>query len=450
MNSEDPETYLRRFAETQLRRLTAGEATAAECASHVDSVAVAFEETGALDREVTARVSHDLRLALAARSPGPGPPRQRDRGLAQRRARCSGPRTRIREASPEDAVVMPADAVLRPRGEDGDEDVYLLAYVASQGRAWFSVAARTSEPLVPRRHSSPMSARNPRALPSDRYRPTFAGRGMTAADNAGRDYVLNFSGSGGEWYLGRLMIHPAPPPDTEWLDVRCGGESARIRLRAMPPVAMATTRPLAIEPGEEYLLRRAEEMLASSAPLVAGAAPGMTGITSVILALRAVGLVPEDSPVPGQFTALAERLGAAGELTAEPGALPGRWAASLEASAPPSEDSPVAAASLAAVIPETEGISVRLAGLVTLPGTGTVLFGGLRASSFPRRSLWLRDDAGRWHSLSVLGSSRQGCDHTFQAAVKPPLGPETSRIEFYVTGAETEVRADIPLTWWAS
>jgi hypothetical protein len=52
-------------------------------------------------------------------------------------------------------------------------------------------------------------------------------------------------------------------------------------------------------------------------------------------------------------------------------------------------------------------------------------------------------------TVSGWASTSDG-HHTFQAGVEPPLGPETTAVEFFVTGPETEVRAALPLTWWIS
>jgi hypothetical protein len=494
--SEDaPESYLRRFAEAQLRRLVAGEATAADCASRVDAVAAAFEGTGVLDGEQAEDIAADLDVALAARSPERGTLLHAGRraqvsalrgeaGFARIFARNAQLRARgigesgDGEDSTAEALVVPAGAVLRLRHNGVDEDVYVLSYVVASGRAWLSVAARTSEPRIPRRHASPPSTRNPRVRQPSPKPSTFAGNGLTAVDDAGRTYSLGFSGGGGHWYLGRLSVFPAPPPGVSWLEIRSGGESARLDLTARPPAIEVTVRAVARGAGEAYLLRRAEALLGFPAAEAGLVAAEVTGLASAVPALRAVGMLPDDSPIPGQLATLAERMGAPGRMVAEPGELPERWAGVLDVGGSPADagadasfamvaggvgalmitggtgaddHGPVAAAHLAAALPEADGVAVQLAGLVTLPGAGTLIFGGLRAwSEDGGQSLWLRDDAGCWHAVSIRGWSGNGSSYTFQAAVVPPVGPDTSRVEFYVTGATTEVRAAIPLTWWTS
>ena len=494
MSTESAESYLRRFAEAQLRRLAAGEATAADCASRVDAVAAAFEGTGVLDGEQAENVAADLDVALAARSPERGTLLHAGRRAqvsvlrgeagfarifarnAQMRARGIGESGDGEDSSGE-VLVVPAGAVLRLRDDGADEDVYLLSYVTTPGRAWLSVAARTTEPRIPRRHSSPPSTRNPRVRQSSPKPSTFAGNGLTAVDDAGRKYNLGFSGGGGHWYLGRLSVFPAPPPGVSWLEVRSGGESARLDLTARPPATEVTVRAVARGAGEAYLLRRAEALLGFPTAQAGLVAAEVTGLASAVPALRAVGMLADDSPVPGQLATLTERMGAPGRTIAEPGELPERWAGVLDVGGSPADAvaggpitmaaggigtmstggtgaddrGPVGAAHLAAVLPEADGVAVQLAGLVTLPEAGTLIFGGLRAwSEDGGQSLWLRDDAGCWHAVSIKGWSSNGSSYTFQAAVVPPVGPDTSRVEFYVTGATTEVRAVLPLTWWTS
>jgi hypothetical protein len=522
---DSPESYLRRFAESQLRRLAAGETTAADCASRVDAVAAAFEGTGMLEGEHAEAVADELDVALAARSPERGTLLHAGRRAqisvlrgtagfarifaraAQMRARGMGEGGGDPEDPGQDVSVIPAGAVLRLR-DHADEDIYLLSYVTTPGRAWLNVAARTAEPRLPRRHASPPSGRNagaqsrmlspggttppnPPARAGGPGRPprrdTFAGGGLTAVDDAGRKYDLRFSGGGGHWYLGRLSVSPAPPPDIAWLEVRCAGQSARLDLTAGTPQADMTVRPVADSAGEAYLLRRAEALLGhaggtdGTAGLAGLAAAEMTGLASAVPALRAVGVLPDDSPVPGQLAALAERMGAPGpgRLIAEPAELPERWAGVLDATgwgAPGEADAnstdsagsaddvvsaedegstddadAIAAAHLTGALPEADGLAVHLAGLVTVPDEGTLIFGGLRAwSTDGGQSLWLRDDNGAWHTVSISGWSSNGGSYAFQAAVVPPVGPEVSHVEFYVTGATTQVRAVIPLTWWAS
>jgi hypothetical protein len=455
-----------------------------------------------LDAERAEAVRDDLYIALAARSPQWGPILH-----AGRRAQLSALRhpmgfgrifdraaqmrghgfgeSEDAEDPPGDVSVIPAGSVLRVRGDDADEDIYLLSYIATPRRAWLSVAARTSEPRVPRRHASPPSGRNARAQrPRE---PTFAGNGVTAVDDAGREYELSFGGGGGDWYLGRLTVSPLPPPGISWLEVRCGGQTARLDLTANGPGTDTTVRSVAGSAGEVYLLRRAEGLLGNAGEAEAGLARlavEVTGLASAVPALRAIGMLPDDSPVPGQLAALIERMGAPGRLIAEPGELPDRWAGVLDSgtradagTGSAATDGPgtggsgtsggssagerdadgsgtVAAAHLTAVLPEANGLSIQLGGMATLPGEGTLIFGGLRTRACEgdgEQSLWLRDDRGGWHAVSVRGWSSSGSgdsSYSFRAAVVPPVGPEVSRVEVYITGGTTEVRAVIPLTWW--
>ncbi|HEY1698322.1 MAG TPA: hypothetical protein VGG75_01215 [Trebonia sp.] len=511
MSSESAETYLRLFAEDRLRHLADGALTAAECDASVGAVAAAFQATGVLDRARADEIASQFSVAIAARStetslsphqprrtraavlrgsgrvsprhpPRPGMPAGPAPGLAAQAGAAAGASGRTR--------VVPVGAVLRTQGggQAGDsttasEDIYLLAYVAIPGRAWLDVAARTSEPPA-RRPASPPSGRNAgarKARPS-----TFAGGGMTATDNDGQRYTLGFSGGGGTWYLGRLTLSPPPPPALEWLDISCGGRTVRADLRAQPPEAECHVRKPDATAGEAYLLRRAEAILFRPAR----AATEATGLASIVPALRAVGALPARSEVPGQVAALLKRLAVPGPAIAAPGGLPARWAAVLAArasaardpatrdsaagsSAAPggggdeggaADDHALTAAHVAAVLPAADGIAVTLTGLITRAAEGTVIFGALQErppdSALEERppdsrwqeriSMWLADETGAWHSVTVSGwsSNARGC--TFTADVVPPLTPTTTTttIEFYVTSPETEVRAAIPVTWW--
>lgn len=480
MSGEDPESYLRRFAEGQLRRLAGGEASAADCASRVDAVAAAFEGTGVLDRERAEAVAADLDVAFAARSPERDTPLHAGRraqvsalrgetGLASMfarnapiprnsplardplpSARCAGGGEEP-ASPPAQATVVPVGAVLRVREDGRDEDVYLLSYASVPGKAWVNVAVDASQGQAP-----PAGAARVGGGPGARHR-------MSAVDDAGRRYRLGFSGSGQALSLGQMSLQPVPPPGTAWLEVRCGGESARIDLGETGTDAEATVRTVAGSAGEAYLLRRAEILLTRPLRIVAAE---VAGLASAVPALRAVGALPEHSPVPGQVAALAERMGAPGRGIAEPGELPERWAGIAAARSSPAADDTagetVAAAHLSAVLPEADGLAIHLAGLATLPGSGTLIFGGLRAGtenndqpgngrpafSPGQTALWLRDDAGGWHTVSIRGWSSHGGNYTFRAAVEPPVGPRVSCVTFYVAGATTEIRAVVPLTWW--
>lgn len=363
------------------------------------------------------------------------------------------------------ASVTPAGTVLRLRDHGADEDVYLLALVATPVRAWLSVAARTDEP-PPGRRTMPLRQPGRTAGGAGSRRPAqrpaaFARAAMTAVDSAGQRYGLTFSGSGGTWYLGRLALSPAPPPGITWLEVSWAGHSARIDLTARPPDAELSVHPASAGPGEAYLRQRAE-MLLDHPALAPAEAPAMA---AVVPALRAAGLLAADSPMPGQVAALLQWLGAPGRIVAGPaGDLPPRWASVLEATWPDghrrhtsARGRRVAAAHLTAAAPEADGIAVTLAGLATWADGGTVVFGALHprpdaageTSAAP--SLWLRDDSGHWHSVSISGWSSDGSksgSYPFQAEVVPPLPPTTVAVEFFVTGPTAEVRAAIPLTWW--
>jgi hypothetical protein len=504
MSNESAETYLRQFAESLLRQVAGGRLTPDECSSRVRAVAAAFEGTGELDAGLADSVHGDVEVALAARSADagtlmhlgrrapisvrPGPPGV-SRWLARSAGGPGGERNGSHEGSLRGIRVTPVGAVLRVRADatradrtgddDGDEDIYLLGFVARPGRAWLAVAARTNERPA-RRPASPRSSRGAGA--KRRTPTTFAGGGMTAVDDAGQRYDLSFSGGGGEWYLGRLTLNPAPPAGLGRLDVRCGTESVRVDLTARARAVAVTTLPLAVGRAEAYLLRRAETLLTRPALATAEAA----GMADVVPALRASGALAGDSPVPGQIAALCERLGTPGRVIAMPGRLPERWENFLAATGTrdgtgsgtgagaeqltwrtsPADASALDAARLAVALRAGDGIIIVLAGLITGTDGITIIFGGLYLGADPSAAaadadpaMWVRDDAGGWHSVSISGWSSDGNSGvTFQAVVVPPLSPATSEIEFHVTGshrpagpqAARQIRAVIPLEWWSA
>lgn len=484
MRNESAETYLRQFAEALLRHVTDGRLTSDECSSRVRAVATAFEGTGVLDAELADRVHGEVDVALAARSPdagtlphpgrraawsaGPGLPGVWDQFARSAAAQGWGTGPGAGKGgghggSTGEIAVTPVGAALRVRTDNADdEDIYLLGYVSRPGRAWLTVAARTNERPA-RRPASPPSARNAGAR-----RPApgpFAGGRMTAVDDAGRDYDLGFSGGGGEWYMGRLTLHPAPPAGIGWLDVRCGTESARVDLTAPARMTEVTTLPATTSPAEAYLLRRAEALLIRPAFAPAEASV----MADVVPALRAAGALASDSPVPGQVAALCEWLGAPGHPFTSPGPLPERWADFLAATGHGfgadlakagwtafEHADTIDAARLAATLPLEAGITLVLAGLVNGADGPTIIFGGLHLAGDPAAaavagnlSMWVRDEAGGWHSASVSGWSSDGNGVSFQAVLLPPLTPATSEIEFYVTGPHEQIRAVLPLEWWS-
>lgn len=481
MTSERAETYLRQLAEAELRRARTSE-TAADGATRVSAIAVAFEAAGVLDGQTFSDVVEGFRAALAARGLGssglPGSPgwrpfgftrtgfdsswnlfaemRRAQRGAAQRgaaSARPSGPDS-----------VTPVGALLTL--PDAGEDVYLLGFVAAPGRAWLSVAARTTEAPAARRvpHALPLLRRlgaatggagSRHAAPKPSWFPDAA---MTAVDNAAQHYSLHFSGRRGAWYLGLLALSPDPPQGITWLQVSHAGQSVRIDLTAGPPRATVSVHPLAASPGEAFLRQRAE-MLLHRPELVSR---DVATMTSMVAALRAVGALPAGSPVPGEVAALCERLGSARSAIADaPDDLPERWASVLAAGRDgrgrdtAGRRGRVAAANLAVVLPEADGVAVTLAGLIIRDGGRTSVLGVLHPSpdfaageTFSGPSMWLRDDSRCWHGVFISHWGLGTGSYPFQAEVVPPLPPATGAVELFVTGPTAEVRAAVPLTWW--
>lgn len=434
MESERAETYLRQLAEAQLRRArTAGNFM--EAVERTHGVAAAFIATDVVSRPAAGEILADLRVAAAARHLAEPVGAQLLRSALQHR-RPPGIAPGVRPRLPPLPVrVIRVGRRLRLRADATDADLYLLALVATPVRAWLTAAAY-GLPRVP---------------------------GLTAVDDSGRTYRLgNASGmlyqSRSSAYEGEIGITPAPPPDAAWLEITCGRQTVRIGLAPARAAVEAVTSPLGLTLGERYLQARAEWLL--FAPNPARQAPLLAEVTA---ALTAVGMMPADSVLPGQLAALLAALKVpARSLPSLPGTLPERWASLLASPRPgapgPGGDGepggPPAAAHLTAALPAADDGAVTLAGLITKGGRTTVFgqFTGVPASFRGDAALppswWLRDDGGQWHAITMRSWSEDGFT-TFEASVLPPVRPAVTGVEVYVIGRTTEVRAALPLTWWA-
>ena len=115
-------------------------------------------------------------------------------------------------------------------------------------------------------------------------------------------------------------------------------------------------------------------------------------------------------------------------------------------------------AAVAAALPELEGIRLVLLGLHNYDG-GTWMnalalgqLPGLRQGplgldmAFPL-SMWVRDDAGRWHAARPAGWYDEGGEAALTLRLTPPLTRSSAWIEVLATGQSAEVRATLPLYW---
>jgi hypothetical protein len=403
-------------------------------------VAQALTAVGAVSVEVADQIQADVGLAVASRhrlvARGPGPGRIQS---APRRASWQ---------------VVPVGQVITIRDDDDlRRDVLVVAYVQSAGGA--------------------------RLIAADWPFGSFT---VTAADDRGVSYQIVWRG---EMAPRELLLRPDPPHQIRWLELTAAAGEPATRIDLSPPnpasVPDATVTRNAHSPGELLLDVIAARILTAVAPFrqrnpgqpaaanddlraFVGDGPG-----HIVAALHAAGLLPPDSPVPGQLAGLCARLGINGHgITAPPaGDLPERWHSMLarrrEPKPPPA---PGILAATVAELPELDGATIAIAGLhhgergtiMHLLATGVTLEDdwpyarGVR----PLPVLWIRDSDGRWHATRLDGLSPwadNGANPwtetsmvTMCLRIIPSLDRGTSWIEISATGRSAQVRATLPLS----
>jgi len=443
MDRERAETHLRLLAEAEPRRalkMPAGSIPGRWYSARLALVAQALAAVGAVGADVAAEIQADVVLAVASRHRldarlGPGPGRIRS---APRRASWR---------------VVPVGQVIKIQTDDLRRDLLLVAYVQSAGGARFIV---TEWPFRP-----------------------FA---FTAADDRGVSYQISWRG---EMAPRELQLRPDPPHLIRWLDLAtAAGEPAiRIDLDPQIPVPDVTVTRNAHSPGELLLDVIAARILTAAARFSQDDNPGQLAAASpelralgdgpghIVAALHAAGMLPPDSPVPGQLAGLCARLGIDGHgITAPPaGDLPERWQSMLT---PPSRkpqppSGPGILATTVAELPELDGAKIAIAGLhhgergtiMHLLATGVTPEGDWPYATGvgPLLVLWIRDSDGRWHATrpdSVVSpwgvnGANPWTDArmvTVWLRIIPPLDRGTAWIEISAAGRSAQVRATLPLS----
>ncbi len=280
-----------------------------------------------------------------------------------------------------------------------------------------------------------------------------------------------------------LLLRPDPPRQVRWLDLTtaAGKPATGIDLgpRNPAPAPEVTATPNAHSPGELLLDVIAARILTAVAPFAQGN-PGQRaanddlrafvgdGPGHIVAALHAAGLLPPDSPVPGQLAGLCARLGITGHgITAPPADdLPEQWHSMLTRRGPQPPPAPGILAATIAELPELDGATIAIAGLhhgergtiMHLLATGVTLEDdwpyarGVR----PLPVLWIRDSDGRWHTTRLDGLSPWGDTGsspwtdtrmvTVWLKIVPPLDQRTAWIEIHAAGRSAQVRATVPLS----
>ena len=480
MNREGAETFLRLLAEAELRGPTllppaprSPDAPVAVLSAALSRAAWALISVGALDSETAGGILDDVDFAVATRY-RPEPPeagvigaagsawatRQagsrrfataRPMGWFSRRAvsRPAARPSRAEGAGPDRYVPVGLMILFHDQTISGELDLMSYAHTASGAR--FAASWRARDPLGSRHYGLP---------PVDR---------IILNDDRGNRYDLLFTGAERPASSCDLGLHPDPPPDLRWLDITAPGEqTVRVDLDrpADRPALEVSERELSV--GEHLLNRVADRMLTMVPEFPSSVRPAPlsnlgTGLGAAIAALEAAEVLPRLSPVPGRLAALCASLGVRGHgITAAPVLdLPERWLSMLShyhrrrPDAAPAGDG---FAAVAAVLPEFDGLQLVLLGLHNCEGDtwmNTLAYGQLPADqpgplrldmAFPL-SIWVRDDAGRWHVARPTGWHDAGTEATLTLRLAPPLTRACDRIEVRAFGRSAEVRATVPLHW---
>jgi hypothetical protein len=495
MNRERAETFLRLLVEAELRGPTlpplpmppARDAPFVARSVALTRAAWALTAVGALDLETAETIMADAELALAARhrpdSPEVGPIGSAPAVLAvQATARrftaarlALRPGRRPPRAAP--AGNRPGDKAGEQSGEQaGDQggpdryapvgqmilfhdetvsgELNLMSYAHTAAGARLVATWQARDPLGPRRHGLP---------------PVEA---FTVTDDRGHRYELLFDTKGRPESSCDLALRPDPPPDLRWLDITAPGEQAvRVNLQRLHAVPAPKVSDVGLSVGEQLLNRIAERMLALApdfpdqlATMASVPVANVTaGLAVTIAALEAAEVLSPLSPVPGRLATLCASLGVSGHgITAAPAPnLPEPWLSLLshyhrrKPDIAPARDGFAAAA---AALPELDGIRLVLLGLHNCDG-GTWVnalalghLGRLRQGphgldmAFPL-SVWIRDDAGRWHVARPAGWFDQDGEAALTLRLTPPLTRSPAWIEVLAAGQSAEVRATVPLGW---
>ena len=296
-----------------------------------------------------------------------------------------------------------------------------------------------------------------------------------ATDNRGGTYRLRMGGGGGSpdgCWEGCLKFTPVPPAGLEWLDITLapGLDPVRVDLTAAAAAAPTAARDGSAARPYASPADRAERIIDSASELLIDlhdpqwkSEADMDGIVVMVGALRASGALAPDSPALARLVTVARRLQPrvppelAGPGAARPADLPEPWLATL-ASYQQRQPAERAAAAAVAVLPEVDGVRCIITGLITEAGasSGTTLqllgWGWPTATDRPAEvwrpfSCWARDDAGRWYRGREQGYGSYGQMNHFEFRLSPAVHPEATSLEVILTGLSGQVSATIPVMW---
>jgi hypothetical protein len=485
MDRERGESYLRRLAEAELRRVVALGADSAMSQwrdPRLALVAQALCSVGAVDADTAWKVQADLELAstiwqLSLLNAAGSDPRslaavrgrldrlwQEQAARAADRLPASGHGPGQVASPPTTWRIVPIGQVI-PR-DDLHGEWLVLAYVQTAGSTRFTMGiGMAGWPGVPG--------------PGPEARAHPALRRLSVVDDQGTSYHPRVvAGSG----VGVLELRPDPSQGIRWLELTTapGGPAVRIDLDPKAPPVPApdiTVTQTAHSPGEllldgiaarilqpvaDFAQDNPERLAAAQRELRAFVAdrPG-----AIVAALHAADALPPASPVPGQLAALCTRLGASDHgITAPPAEeLPERWQDMLTGYHHRLPHRAPALGRWAATVtelPDLDGARIAILGLHHHGEFGTILHMLINDVTMeddweysrvvrPLPALWVRDSSNRWHATRTWGVSRPGGNGevVLWMQIDPPLDDSTAWIDVVATGQSAEARATLPLGW---
>lgn len=394
MGDDRAETYLRRLAETELRRVLRllGRAARrpdgsldrpgmllpegafrpgsdiASSAARIGWVGDVLVAAGVLSHDVVACIAAELDAALTARTSSESSWRAMRlyRSLERTDPWPLGARQEsVGAAQP--MQVTPIGRKLRVAGERMPSQLHLMTLVRTPDRAAITAAMRVHWPSDGSCADLEITGAGPQHLPYDQ---------LWAVDNQGTRYRLQLVGEDGTAaWQGTADLSPAPPPGARWLDLIADQTRRLIRLDLTEPKATAPAVRSVIghpeaAPGERVLAGQAERILASAGD--AGGASADPQLGEIITVLAAAGATAPGSPTPGHLAALCQRLGARGHgITAAAAAdLPAPWASVLAGLDPgPADPGPEWYAPFGVILADIDGTRFALGGLTSAAGT---------------------------------------------------------------------------------
>ena len=422
MNREGAETYLRRLAETVMRRALAdgqdlAGAGAADPGGHrtrLKLVGQALAAVGALDIGTIEAFLVDFNLAMAVRrigdprhgpaltsaltahgqplhqipmawavrlglgAPSGGAPSGgAPSGGAGPAGPGAGPGSPPGGAGPDDAApedggtgrFIPVGLTVPFRGPDVSGELYLMSFARTRAGSRFFAVWNIRAPALRDIGLIPFGA-------------------FTVTDDRGARYGLEFAPSGDSGWTSEVVLCPAPPPEARWLDVTAPGSTA-VRVGLHPPGSGGGREPQASEaqitatqtsPGEHLLVMIGERLLtavpdqprdpwrratASAPPVLRAMA---SGLGDIVAALEAADVLSPLSPVPARLATLCASLDIPEHGIAAPPArqLPEPWLSVLshyQRRKPEPVPLLEGYAAMTAALPELDGIGLTLLGL---------------------------------------------------------------------------------------